>query len=61
MSPTRDSRGAAPATRARAFPAGAFTVADLGLHLDDAGLCAVCGTAWPCERTPATDVEPAGL
>lgn len=19
-------------------------------HIDDAGLCAVCGSAWPCER-----------
>jgi hypothetical protein len=22
----------------------------LGDHTDAAGLCAICGTAWPCER-----------
>ena len=56
MSPTRDDRGVALVTRSRAFPAGACTAADTGRHLDDAGLCAICGTAWPCERTRITDV-----
>lgn len=23
----------------------------LNEHVDDAGLCAVCGAAWPCELT----------
>ncbi len=27
-----------------------LATAVLGDHTNDAGLCAVCGSAWPCER-----------
>lgn len=23
---------------------------EIDLHIDDRGLCAACGSAWPCER-----------
>jgi len=23
---------------------------EIDLHVDDRGLCTVCGSAWPCER-----------
>lgn len=30
----------------------------LGDHTDDAGLCAVCGSAWPCDRVQLFDYFP---
>jgi hypothetical protein len=24
-------------------------------HIDDQGLCAICGSAWPCERAVVAD------
>ncbi len=29
---------------------GALAISVLGEHTDDAGLCAMCGSVWPCER-----------
>ena len=30
-------------------------------HVDDHGLCAVCASAWPCERAHLADAALAGL
>lgn len=29
---------------------GTLAASVLGEHTDDGGLCAICGSAWPCER-----------
>lgn len=29
---------------------GALATSVLGEHTNEAGLCVVCGSAWPCER-----------
>jgi hypothetical protein len=29
----------------------------LGEHVNDAGLCAVCGSSWPCERVLLADTN----
>jgi hypothetical protein len=51
---------AVPALTAEGLPAGlealwSLAVTVLNAHTDAAGLCAVCGCAWPCELVLLAD------